>query len=977
MTKIGSLLNTAADFGREAAKKKLWQTPNIGQTVSTGVTALSPFITGGNHTALGDVGMGLGTAVSTINPWVGAAITGVSALGNAAFGSNVNEQAVDDYNRQINNLNTTQFNARSNTDLLNQFASVPTININRNNLGTQGWFSHKVDNIYDNLQNNNVAAMAGLNYKKSLAASNVDKLNDALVSANYAAFGGPLFDFGDGAIAYDMAKDSFIAKQLANQNKNMTQVPNALGFGGPRFPIGLKFPIYDNGIITVGAGGTHGENPFGGVLMGIAPDGQPNLVEEGEVIYNDYVYSNRLKVPKALRDKYNLKKGTFADAMNHYFKKNGVEERPNDPIMKNGLLAFASDLAMSQEEIKMRKEMKQMGLMADGGPIKSSEEGMEEFLQHQVLRETIPGYPSVYPSTPKLKAQAKKALRDERERRKAIDYNNKVKNSGVYRFLDNLDNKYLDDSFIHPEDHTEPVYRLIPNFGYKKSPIKGYQINSLEGLEELRQTRSTGEGLEEINQSYADGGHLFADGSNVGTVDDRYNGAWSTYVMPGVESLFQEYLNNYKAAIASGNTQFANTLRDALIDIVNNIQGSYKGISGSKMGAKSDTIKEHQKLFDTYRGNLGFAGGEGVPGIDEIITQNYTGTTKDSAAGNFDPDGIFGWRTKLRHFGATGEADAEANKRLADLVSEMHLDWAPNEELTFGEGDDVRQLYTLSKKPRGFEGVPAITDAARDVLSGQPQLVDTRPTEERRRAAIAALPGDKEPVVSRGNGLADNVGLIANLVGLGYNIFDPYRPGVINEVGPFNPITASPIGDYVNRYHTDTNYIGNQLAQEAAATRNAIMQSTLPSRIGGLLAADYNAQVARGNAIRDAGIADYETNLKGSEFNRGTNQYNSQLGLNIAQANMQGALQNAAQRMQQRAYNVNYDFQDKMARDQATGQSLTAIGEWFDALRREGVAKGGLNVFASTMPQGNRATDEYLGLFSKDGGLLTKSKRRK
>jgi len=29
--------------------------------------------------------------------------------------------------------------------------------------------------------------------------------------------------------------------------------------------------------------------------MGIAPDGKPNLVEEGEVIYNDYVFSNRLK----------------------------------------------------------------------------------------------------------------------------------------------------------------------------------------------------------------------------------------------------------------------------------------------------------------------------------------------------------------------------------------------------------------------------------------------------------------------------------------------------------------------------------------------------------------------------------------------------------------------------------------------------------------------------------------------------------
>lgn len=51
--------------------------------------------------------------------------------------------------------------------------------------------------------------------------------------------------------------------------------------------------------------------------MGVDPEGTPNLVEEGEVIFNDYVFSNRLKVPKAVRNKYKLrgkKALTFADA---------------------------------------------------------------------------------------------------------------------------------------------------------------------------------------------------------------------------------------------------------------------------------------------------------------------------------------------------------------------------------------------------------------------------------------------------------------------------------------------------------------------------------------------------------------------------------------------------------------------------------------------------------------------------------------
>ena len=828
MSKIGSILNTGAKFGTKVG--------NPWSAVSTGVSMAAPLITGGNHTTLGDIGMGLGTAVSTFNPLIGAAIMGASALGNAAFGSNVNEQAVDDYERQVSNLNRFNINAKDNANLLNQISAAPSVNINKSNLGTQGWFSHKIDNTYNTLQQNNVAAMAGINKKKSDAVTRVDNLNDALIAANYAAFGGPLFDFGDGAIAYDMAKDSFIAKQLAAQNKNIPQVSNTLGFGG------IKFPIYDNGITFIGAGGTHGQNPYGGVLMGMAPDGQPNLVEEGEVIYNDYVYSNRLKVPKKLREKYHLKEGTFADAMNHYFKKNGVDERPNDPIIKKGLMAFASDLAMSQEEIKMKKEMKQMGLMANGG-------------------------------------------------------------------------------------------------------------------------------------------HLFELGSNIGKVDPRYENAWSTYVMPREEEIFNDYLYQYNMAETPEDKAMVQKM---FMDTINNLQESYHGISGYKMGDKNAAIGKHQALFNTLGGNDYFGAREGIPGIDEIIDQSYyTGTTNDKASGEFKPDDTMGHRTKIRHFGSTDPADVEANKRLAEIAAQMGLGWNPNDEWTYGDNQKLYGLSLLESAPatttkvRENLGLPTVSDRSRNTLLGlgNDGPIDTVPLERRRELAGTSML-DGEPVVDRGDSPFRNAGLIANIYALAKNKYDPYRPGTINEVGFFNPITANPIGDYVAPFHTDINYIGNQLAQQAAATRGAIMQSTLPSRIAGLLAADFNGQVARGNAIMDAARQDYETNLRGSEFNRGTNQYNSQLGLNVAQANMQGALQNAAQRMQQRAYNVNYDFQDKMARDQALGQNLTAISDWFDALRREGVAERGMNVFASLMPTGNDATRAYIR-GAKDGGLLTKSKRRK
>jgi hypothetical protein len=72
--------------------------------------------------------------------------------------------------------------------------------------------------------------------------------------------------------------------------------------------------------------------------MGIAPDGKPNLVEEGEVIYDDYVYSKRLKVPKEDYDMLGLKGSreyTFAEAAEIIQRES--EERPNDPISKKNL----------------------------------------------------------------------------------------------------------------------------------------------------------------------------------------------------------------------------------------------------------------------------------------------------------------------------------------------------------------------------------------------------------------------------------------------------------------------------------------------------------------------------------------------------------------------------------------------------------------------------------------------------------------
>ena len=129
--------------------------------------------------------------------------------------------------------------------------------------------------------------------------------------------------------------------------------------------------LFTNGVTIIGNGGTHESNPYEGVQMGIDPQGIPNLVEEGEVVFNDYVFSNRLIVPNAVREKYKLrgnKELTFADAAKQVQKES--KERPNDPISKRGLMSAMSRLQQEQEAVREEKQASQEGRQyAKGGKL--------------------------------------------------------------------------------------------------------------------------------------------------------------------------------------------------------------------------------------------------------------------------------------------------------------------------------------------------------------------------------------------------------------------------------------------------------------------------------------------------------------------------------------------------------------------------------------------------------------------------------
>jgi hypothetical protein len=116
---------------------------------------------------------------------------------------------------------------------------------------------------------------------------------------------------------------------------------------------------FTNGVTFIDEGGSHEENPYQGIQIGVDPEGAPNLVEQGEVVYDDYVFSDRMEIPDDIRKEYKLRGKTFAKAAKSAQRES--EERPNDPLSKAGLQAAMERIAAAQEEARERKEAHREG----------------------------------------------------------------------------------------------------------------------------------------------------------------------------------------------------------------------------------------------------------------------------------------------------------------------------------------------------------------------------------------------------------------------------------------------------------------------------------------------------------------------------------------------------------------------------------------------------------------------------------------
>ena len=394
-------INNMGELGQMALMSGAGITGNVlGNALAGGKTS-------GVGNTIGTIGSSLGGIAGTV---LGGPLGGIAGsfagnlmggVWNSMFGSKMNYENINKIENELSlgaNYNSSANNFEALTE---EIMNAPSLSyFSKSDIGSDGLFSNKASRKFRELSARKKFVEDWISRSQVNSATNLqqNQLNDQLMG--WFAYGGNLNKYNDGggihiapskrgtftaaAKKHGKGVQEFARQVLANKDDYSTAMVKKANFarntakqhafGGDLLSNGV---VWDNGVTVIQNGGSHSENPYEGVQMGTDQQGIPNLVEEDEVIWNDYVFSNRIPVPNAVRSKYKLrgaKNMTFADAAKKVSKES--EEMPNDNITQRGLQDIMNKLAYEQEAIREKRNMKRQNRQyAKGGILGNLFEG--------------------------------------------------------------------------------------------------------------------------------------------------------------------------------------------------------------------------------------------------------------------------------------------------------------------------------------------------------------------------------------------------------------------------------------------------------------------------------------------------------------------------------------------------------------------------------------------------------------------------
>lgn len=876
--------------------------------------AANRIISGGLNSGAGNavsgIGSAVGSAISTVNPLIGGAVkigTGIIGGGiNALFGMKTDQKKLQAANEGTNYLNSFVSDASTFDDIQGPNAVANVQNAYKGGLFKKGKARRK-----------NAALRAERANAESWANRSVDNNIDNIAEtqmdnmlANYAAFGGPLGgmpSLGTGAIDYDFMSNYLMTKNKAAEAKNKIAT-NVFGnlpvtplstfaLGGDMQTNGGDF---SNGLSHIDAGGSHEENPYDGVQVGISREnGQPNLVEEGETIFDDYVFSKRIKADAETKKKFHVGKNTdisYAD-LSKKLEKESLE-RPNDPISQNGLKKQLHNLADEQE--------RQKGEEIQDAFEQLPPEQQQAIMQQVAMQEQQAKEAQQMQNEEQLQnAQQKEQLQGQQDNGEQVveEPNMEEGNAEQINACGGKMNR-----FDNGGDMKRKIYNLLktPTDREFDKWAEKHNIGKIDDWKNILKNKSFIDALGKDNPMLGD---ALSRGYDFGAYIPTKNGKLTfdfTHGGWGKE--------DYDAWNGSTDAAWKEAVKKGLVK---------KGMKSEEIGkalSQTDAYKRGSDWLKEKEENRLFY-------LQQILnSKDAPEAAKQYAARYVDNNG---WLKDAKRDYQTIFEDPNGTG-----VRNTHPGtyWkTPNEILrnkmsgNFVVNDDGTVDEIIGDVPEGWNGTESYKwqDADSDYeYNYYKRPVDSVVTPDKKGKVE-----DEEYEPIHKSTWGRTAGLLGPAVGLGMQALGIGKPDYSGMDAALEIANGSPamahaqfIGNRLKYRPMDIWYEQNRMDANSRATDRAILNNASPmgTKMAGLLANGYNSQIADGELYRKALEYNDAQRQKVAEFNRGTDMYNANAANQVSVTNAQIANNNRQLRAQMKMDAAR----QRMAADAAWNQGI-------------------------------------------------------
>lgn len=707
---------------------------------------------------------------------------------------------------------------------------------------------------------------------------------------------------------------------------------------------------FSTGLIRIDAGGSHSENPYDGVQVGISREnGQPNLVEEGETIFDDYVFSKRIKADAETKKKFHVGKNTdisYAE-LSKKLEKESLE-RPNDPISANGLKKQLHDLADEQE----RQKEEDMQDAFDQLPPEQQQTIMQQVaMQEQQTEEAQ----QIQNGEQLQNAQQGEQLQGQQNNgeQMVVEPNIEEGNTEQINACGGKMNR-----FDKGGDMQRKIYNLLktPTDREFNKWAEDHKIGKIDDWENILKNKAFVEALGKDNPMLRD---ALSRGYDFGTYAPTKNGKLTFDFEHGGWGK-----EDYDAWNGSTDAAWKEAVEKGLVKKGMKSEDIGKALSQTdayKRGSDWLKEKEENRLFylqqilnskdapeaarqyaAKYVDNNGWL--KDVKRDYQTIFEDPNGTgVRNTHPGTY-------WKTpdEMLRNKVSGNFVVNDDGTIDEIKVDVPEDW-------IGAGSykwqDDNNDYTYNYYKRSVEDV---------VTPNNGQKTDDAGYEPIHKPTWGRTAGLLGPVV----------GLGMQAMGIGKPDYSGMDAAL--DIANGSPAMAQykPIGSYLSYRPMDIWYEQNRMDANSRATDRAILNNASPigSKMAGLIANGYNSQIADGELYRKALEYNDAQRQRVAEFNRSTDMYNANAADQTSATNAQ-------------ILNNNRQMRTQMQMD-AARQRMAADAAWNQGIygNVNGLFKG-LSDYGRESEQANLISDMaasgIFGTISPDSPLGRRVIKRK